>query len=273
MWSDEIHRSAAGLAYRQAGTGLPVILLHGIPGSARAWEGVAARLPGDVRVIVPDLLGFGASRRASDFGAVQPAAQAAAVDALLTQASVDRAVVVGHDFGGPVAVLLAGRRPDVIAGIALLATNTFPDTPIPFPLSLATSPLVGRPAQRMLFCGASLRMMLRQGVGPRAAPVDLESHLGDRAQQRAIATIFANSLTGLSALYRPVEEHLRALSVPAFVGWGDHDPFFPLAQGQRTADALGVVMRRYPGAGHFLPHERPGEVAADIAALVGAAVG
>jgi pimeloyl-ACP methyl ester carboxylesterase len=169
-----------------------------------------------------------------------------------------------------VALELARQRSDLVAALGLLATNAFTDTPIPFPLSLVTRPFVGPIARRLLFSAPSLRMMLRQGVGDDAPPPNSASSLGDRAQRHAIATIFAGSLTRLAELYGPVERQLTELDIPVHVGWGDHDPFFDIPQGQRTAQAAGTELRIYDGAGHFLPHERPAEVAADILRLTSA---
>lgn len=74
-------------------------------------------------------------------------------------------------------------------------------------------------------------------------------------------------MTRLEELYRPIESRLEDLTCPTFVGWGDQDPFFSVTHGQRTAEAAGTTLRLYSGAGHFLPHERPAEVAADIIEL------
>lgn len=268
MWSDAQNDSTDGISYKRAGSGPTVMLLHGIPGSGAVWEPAASALPATLDVIVPDLLGFGASRRPYRLDDLHVQAQAAALGGLIDDLGLDPMAVVGHDFGGPIAVTLAGLRPEAVSALGLLATNVFTDTPIPFPLSLVNVPLVGPIAGRGLFSRPSLRMMLRQGVGPDGNPPDPETHLGDRAQQRAIATIFAGSLTRLSELYGPVEAGLGRLDVPAFVGWGDRDPFFSIAQGERTAAALGAELRIYERAGHFLPHERPADVAADIVALV-----
>ncbi|MBY0441224.1 MAG: alpha/beta hydrolase [Mycobacteriaceae bacterium] len=268
MWTDEVLVSDSGLSYRRMGSGRPLVLLHGIPGSAATWAQVVERLPADIEVIVPDLLGFGRSARPRGLYALHAVAQADALAALLDELQLTRAVVVGHDFGGPISLMLYAARPDLVAAVGLFATNAFTDTPIPFPLSTVTWPIVGALARQALFSGPSLRMMLRQGVGSGGPQLDPSIHLGDAAQQASIATIFTESLVDLVQLYEPVEAQLHALRVPAIVGWGDKDMFFSLAQGKRTADAAGAEFRCYPEAGHFLPQERPVELAADISALI-----
>ncbi|HEU5084228.1 MAG TPA: alpha/beta hydrolase [Acidimicrobiales bacterium] len=249
------------------------MLLHGIPGQARAWERVQAELETAFDVVVPDLVGFGNSERPMipTIANVGPAAQAALVAQLLDELAVPRATIVGHDFGAPVGVLLAVERPDLVAGLSLLAGNTFPDTPIPFPLSLSTLPVAGDLFSRLLFSAPALRLMLRRGTGPGAAAPDENVYLGDHRQRRTIATIFSGALARLAELYGPVAAGLEDIEVPVLVGWGDHDPFFPLEQGERTAAAVNAPLRVFPGAGHFLPHERPVEVAEEIAAFATAA--
>lgn len=247
------------LAYQRTGdrSGTRVVLLHGIPGGAGSWDRVARALGDDADVVIPDLLGFGASPRPTALEDLHANAQARAVAALLDELGGEPAVVVGHDFGGPIALTLMAQRPDLVAGLGLLATNTFTDTPIPFPLSTILWPVVGAVTSRLLFSRPSLMLMARTGES-----------LGDAAQVRAVRTIFEGSLRRLRELYAPVEAALSQVAVPAFVAWGERDPFFPVAQGERTAAAAGVPLRLYPGAGHFLPQERPDDVASDVAALL-----
>lgn len=261
-------RSQSGLAYQRVGHGPPVVLIHGIPGSSASWHAVRDLLAPDHEVLTLDLLGFGSSARPTELSELHATAQAAALAHLLDELGHGAVTVAGHDFGGPVALLLAEERPDLVARLALLATNAFTDTPVPFPLSTTKLPLVGRLAAAVLFSAPSLRLMLRTGVGQPPVPLDAAAHLGDRDQQHAIRTLFEGSLRHLPELYAPVERALAALHVPAHVAWGERDPFFDVAQGQRTAAALGATFELLPGAGHFLPEERPHQVAAAIRSLV-----
>lgn len=255
------------LGVRDEGSGPAVLLLHGIPGSVRSWEPVAQLLANDHRVLAPDLLGFGASPRPREPALADR--QAAVLAATLDHIGVERATVVGHDFGGPVALHLQRARPDLVSGLLLSATNAFPDTPIPLPIAAVTWPLVGRLAERVLFTPPLLRLMLRNGAGSPRPHLDADVYIGDSEQAWAIRSIFATSLRELDALYRPLAEHLAAVHVPASVVWGACDPFFSVAVGERTADALPdaqlVVLE---GCGHFVPAERPTELAQEIRQLV-----
>jgi pimeloyl-ACP methyl ester carboxylesterase len=256
-----------GMTARRGGSGPTVVLLHGIPGQGRAWDRVRAGLDGAFDVVVPDLIGFGDSVRPPrpTLDNVGPAAQATAVAALLDELDVHRATVVGHDFGAPISVLLAASRPDLVGALSLLAGNTFPDTPIPFPLSLTTAPVIGGLLSRLIFSAPSLALMLRRGTGPDTTPPDADVYLGDSGQRRTIATIFSGALTHLNDVYSPISAALQDLEIPVLVGWGDRDPFFPLEHGERTAAAANARLHVFDGAGHFLPHERPTEVAREIA--------
>jgi pimeloyl-ACP methyl ester carboxylesterase len=266
-------KACCGLAYRRSGDGAPVVLLHGIPGQGVGWQRVEPLLVPRFDVITPDLIGFGASDGPAtpSIDNVGPAAQAAGVARLLDELGVRDAAVVGHDFGAPVALLLGAARPDLVSALVLLAGNAFPDTPVPFPLSLTTAPLIGGLCARVLFSSPSLALMLRQGTGSGTAPPDRATSLGDRRQRRTIAAIFRGALTHLADVYVPVAAALEGAAVPLVVGWGDRDPFFPVAQGQRTAEQGRGRLRVFEGAGHFLPHERAADVAAEIAAVAAAA--
>jgi pimeloyl-ACP methyl ester carboxylesterase len=255
------------LTVTERGEGSPVVLIHGLPGSAGAWRPVTERLTGH-RILVPDLVGFGATGGAPPTPALLADAQAEQLAATLDHLGVRSATLVGHDFGGPVALRLLDRRPDLVGGLALLATNVFPDTPIPFPLVAVTWPGIGRAASRLLFSSMSLRFMTARMTGHPRLDLDRRIYVGDADQARAIRLIFTDALTNLAQRYAPVEAIVRRTAVPATVVWGSRDPFFPVTQAERTAAALPEAdLHILPGAGHALPEERPDEVAAAIRAL------
>ncbi len=243
------------------------VLVHGIPGSGATWDAVSSRLAGDRRVIVPDLIGFGSSTRSTDLADLHAEGQARRLEAALRSAGVRRTVLIGHDFGGVVAIRLMMRAPDLCAGLLLASTNVFADTPIPFPLSVVKAPMFGAALSRTLFCRAALQGMCR--FGAKRGHVDTSRAVGDNAQHAAIRRIFTESLTRLEDLYAPIEQAIRGCAVPVMVVWGDRDPFFPASQAERTAAAIpGATLTVLDGCGHFLPDEDPDRLASAILELL-----
>lgn len=251
------------------GDGTPLLLLHGIPGYGGAWDKVVEHLPDDYRTVVPDLLGFGGSARPTTGVELHAEAQAKGLIALLDRLRIDKVTVVGHDFGGPVALWITRLRPDLVTHLGIAAANTMPDTPIPPPLNLLRVPVLGGAVERALMSPSSLRMMMGRGIGKPRTTVDRRAYVGDNRQARAIRTIFAMSLRNLPDLYAPTKEALEALDIPVFVAWGDRDPFFKVEEGRRIADTvIGASFTVFEGAGHFLPEERPKELVQLIGRLL-----
>ena len=119
------------MAYLQEGAGRPIVLLHGNPTSSYLWRNVIPRLRGHGRVIAPDLVGHGDSAKLPGTGDARYslAEHQAYVDALLEALDVrEDVVLVGHDWGGPLAFDWARRHPDAVAGIAYLETIVMPFT-------------------------------------------------------------------------------------------------------------------------------------------------
>jgi len=251
------------------GAGQPLLLLHGIPGHGGAWDKVVGELADGYRTLVPDLLGFGGSSRPTCGTQLHAQAQAEGLVALVDRLRIDRVTVVGHDFGGPVALWMTRIRPQLVTNLGLVAANVMPDTPVPPPLNLLRVPVLGGLVERALMSPASLRMMVGRGVGTPKNTIDRRAYVGDKHQALAIRTIFAMSLRNLHELYAPTKEALDALEIPVFVAWGDRDPFFKVNEGQRIADAvLGASLTVFEGAGHFLPEERPNELVQLIGRLI-----
>jgi pimeloyl-ACP methyl ester carboxylesterase len=253
-------------SFLTGGAGEPLLLLHGIPGSAFAWEHAGALLSEHFRVIIPDLRGFGRSQ-APD-GDFYMEAQARSLYTFLQGLGIKRLSIGAHDFGGPVAFTLMRLFPDLaVRTLVISATNLFTDTPIPPPLRLAAVPVLGD-----LF----FRVAVGNRVGLRVlhwGATRNTSAASWRSFQRHLTTsgvdltrrIFQRSLADLKGNYVAIEGMLSAITQPAFVLWGDTDPFFGTAVGERTHRALrGSQLKVYRDTGHFVPEERPKEVARDI---------
>src|ERR1700676_1600854 len=95
-----------------------LVLLHGQPGSPADWQQVARRLPAQLHVVAADRPGYGSSQLpAGGF-----AANARAVLDDLDARGITRAVLVGHSFGGGVALSAASLAPGRVEAIVLLAS-------------------------------------------------------------------------------------------------------------------------------------------------------
>jgi 2-hydroxymuconate-semialdehyde hydrolase len=250
--------SGGEMAYLDAGEGPAVVLLHGFPASAILWRNVWPTLAGRMRVIVPDLLGYGRSEQPDGVPLNVPA-QARYVRDLLAGIGVDRFAVVGHDIGGAVAQLLAldggvdalvlmdADAFDVwpIEGVRMLQDATEDqETPefVAGVVDLAFDLGVGRDGVLTEDVRAAYRM-------PWAGPA------GAAAFFRAVRAIDGVGLAGR-------EDELAALDVPALLVWGEDDPYVPV----EVADRLVEVLARpslvlLPGCSHFTPEEAPETVA------------
>jgi pimeloyl-ACP methyl ester carboxylesterase len=239
-----------------------VVLVHGIPGWRGTWRAVAARLCERAHVIAPDLPGFGQSSAAPR--GFHAADHADVVVDLVHRLGLSRVHLVGFDFGGPTAVLVAVKAPGLVVSLVLAATNVLADTPIPLPLQLVRPPVVGDLFARLAFSRSGLSMMWRGAVARRDRFRFRDYCDALRPHQAVVSTrdIFQASLRNLPGLYGPIESALASIDVPCAVMWGERDPFFPIAVGERTAQRIrGATFTVFEGCGHFLPQEDPDRVA------------
>ncbi|MFM7417285.1 MAG: alpha/beta fold hydrolase [Alphaproteobacteria bacterium] len=109
----------------EAGQGKPLVLLHGLFGSARNWGAVQKALAAEYRVVALDLRNHGASPHAPGMGY---AAQAEDVAETLAALGIENAALLGHSMGGKVAMMLALTRPDLVERliVADIAPRPYP---------------------------------------------------------------------------------------------------------------------------------------------------
>src|ERR671910_2713839 len=114
-WQVELHGHR--MIYRIAGSGPPVVLIHGMVNSSWHWEEVALRLAREYTVVAPDLLGHGDS--AAVRGDYSLGAHAASIRDLLAAIGIERSSIVGHSLGGGVAMQFFYQFPQRTERLAL----------------------------------------------------------------------------------------------------------------------------------------------------------
>ena len=263
-----LHVAEAG----PAGTGDPVLLLHGFPQHWYAWRHVIGLLAGEYRLICPDLRGFGwsdAPARGYD-----STSQVRDVLALMDALALPRVRLIGHKGGGVLGFRISLAAPERVS--RFLALNTVHPWPLQRRLlprawrywytALLEYPGIGRRVLR--HWPAFTAFLLRRGVADPAAWQDGEideyaAAFGDPARARAGEQLhWQFVLHDIPALVTGRDRKSR-LTVPTLILAGARDPVTPpavLAGGERHASDLRVEV--VPDAGQFLPAERPDLVAA-----------
>ena len=119
-----IETSGVGIRYEVTGEGRPVVLLHGFPDSGRLWRHqVPALARAGFRVIVPDMRGYGRSDKPSAVDAYGVKALAGDVLAVMGDAGVEQAHIVGHDWGAAVPWGLAALASDRVDHLVALSVG------------------------------------------------------------------------------------------------------------------------------------------------------
>jgi len=124
-----VENDGVGIEYEVTGEGRPVVLVHGFPDSGRLWRHqVPALAEAGFKVIVPDMRGYGGSDKPAEVDAYGLQWLAADVLAVMSDAKVERAHIVGHDWGAAITWALgamAGDRVDHLVALSVGHPATF----------------------------------------------------------------------------------------------------------------------------------------------------
>ncbi len=208
-----------GIAYDDRGSGTPVVLLHGHPFDRSMWAPQLEALSAELRVLAPDLPGFGESAARSDPMTMR--AFADAVIELLDRLAIERAVFAGLSMGGLVSMELGLNHPERTAGLVLAATTA--------------APVAGGEVETRL---AKATSIAEHGMLPLAAEM-IAKLFGPRASRdealvvRLFSMMLASPAYGAAAALRgrvlrpDYATLLRSVTIPALIIAGDHDQFSP----------------------------------------------
>ncbi|TVR25965.1 MAG: alpha/beta fold hydrolase [Ilumatobacter sp.] len=251
------------VAYRRAGSGEVVVLVHGLAGNSRTWKDIMPALSRTHDVVAPDLLGHGDS--AKPMGDYSLGAHASGLRDLLLTLGVSSATIVGHSFGGGVAMQLAYQHPEMCDRLVLVGSGGL-GREVSWLLRLVTLPLAeytmpfifprwfadrGTDASRFLH-GRGLRAP-RLGEMWRAYS-SLAGAENRAAFVRTIRTVIdpgGQTVCALDRLY-------LAAHVPTLIVWGEIDPIIPVSHGRAAHEEIaGSRLELLEGVGHFPHTEAP----------------
>jgi pimeloyl-ACP methyl ester carboxylesterase/uncharacterized membrane protein YbhN (UPF0104 family) len=251
-----------------------VVLLHGQPGSPADWQLVTGRLPAQLHAVAADRPGYGSSQLpAGGF-----AANARAVLDDLDSRGVMRAVLVGHSYGGGVALSAASLAPGRVAAVVLLASVgpgcvTSWDRLLAAPGAGQLCALVAWRLTPWLARARLTRIARRRG-----RPLDPDEHVNWQVWghaghgQRPLWRTFLTEQRALLRELDELEDALPSVRVPVLVLADPRDTIVPFETARRLVRALpDARLQLVGGAGHHLPRRAPDAVADAIVASLAAA--
>jgi pimeloyl-ACP methyl ester carboxylesterase len=247
-------------------TGGPVVvLLHGLASSSQTWASVMPLLGHHAHVIAPDLLGHGRSAKPPS-GDYSLGAYAAGLRDLLVALGVRRATIVGHSFGGGVAMQFVYQFPELTERIALVASGGLGHD-VSFALRAATLPgaelalrIVSTFTPRWL---TNLGERLARAL-PSLSPADIEglvdafSSFDDRGARSSFTHTVRGALNWSGQRLNGTERLYLLADVPVLLAGGDRDTVIPIAHTVAAHDVLPTSkLEIFGGAGHFPHVEQP----------------
>jgi pimeloyl-ACP methyl ester carboxylesterase len=260
----EIHLHGHRVAYRMAGKGPAILLIHGITNSSDTWDRVFDVLAERHTVIAPDLIGHGQS--AKPRGDYSMGAYASGLRDLMVGLGVDRATLVGHSLGGGIAMQFAYQFPERAERLVLVSSGglgpevsillraaTLPGSELVIPLLASAGVLsVGRGVGGLLS-----RLGLKPGTDLEEIAAGFASLADHEAMSAFVHTLRASVDIGGQRVDARDRLYLAGEG-PTLLMWGDRDRVIPVEHGYEAQELIpGSRLEVFAGAGHFPHREDP----------------
>lgn len=249
----------------------PIVLLHGTSDSLHTWDGWAASLSAQRRVIRFDLPGFGLTGP-HPLGDYSIPAYVAFVVAMLDTLGVHELVLGGNSLGGQIAWASALAEPRRVRQLLLVdaAGYAVPAEQLPLAFTLARNPVAGPLLEHVLPRGlviSSLRKVYGDPGRITDALVDRYYDMALRAGNRHALVLRLRAVAKAGAAG---QERIAELAVPTLVLWGGMDRLIPLSVGQRFAsDISGAQLVVFDRLGHTPHEEDPGATVVPVRQFLG----
>ncbi|MGZ8176688.1 alpha/beta fold hydrolase [Williamsia sp. SKLECPSW1] len=262
-------------AFRMAGQGPAVLLIHGIGDNSSAWSEIIDMLAADHTVIAPDLLGHGLSDKPrADYSV---AAYANAMRDLLSVLGIRRVTVVGHSLGGGVAMQFCYQFPEFVERLVLVSTGgvTRDVSPLLRMLALpginatiAALRLPGLvPASRRLGSVASLAVdpvapllprRLRELLHDAPEVMRIVDGLAEATAHAAFTRTLRAVVDWRGQVVTMLDRSYLTARLPVMLVWGTGDTVIPHHHAVLAHSAMPhSVLESFTGAGHFPHHDDP----------------
>lgn len=254
------------ISYVDEGSGDPVVLLHGIPTWGFLWHPLLLSLSGSVRVLIPDLIGYGYSDRRDSFDR-SIARQAEVIDLWMKKIGVERATFVGHDIGGGVALRLATLSPGRVVRLCLMNSVSYDAWPIEAMLQL------GHPETRRRLSAWTAILLMKQALkmGFASSPSNdlLDGLLAPYATETGKLSLIRDAVALNTNQTMEIIPRLLQMTAPTLILWGEEDRFQPVEYGERLAwDIPGARLIRIKQARHYVMIDRPDEINGHLLAFL-----
>ncbi len=248
------------IAAQLGGDGPVIVLVHGFGGWHQTWHGLTERLQkAGYRTVAVDMVGAGASTRSTNPDNYTTAAQARTILAVLEQLGIPEYSVIGHSYGGRVALQMSILQPKRINKLMVIAPEVFAEDRPPV-AKLVTLPIIGF----ALAFWSTLPQLIPVGlksVSKRNDWIELEAETYARPNHvrgHLAAQICQSSAPKDGDM--PVPRHYHSINVPTYIIWGELDPIFPAKHALTMVAAMSnAQLAIIPNCGHIPQAEAPAE--------------
>lgn len=253
--------------YVDEGSGPPLLLLHGNPTYSFLYRGIIGALRDRFRCIALDYPGFGLSSAPAGYD-FRPSSHARVVEAFVDALGLEGLTFMVQDWGGPIGLAVAGRRPERVKALVIGNTWGWPD---PSPRIAWFSRVMGSLLGQILirYGNVFVNVFVPGGVKrKKLSPQVMAAYRGpfQSAASRTPVAVLPREILASRSFLAEVERGLGALGArPALVLWADRDVAFRDAERAR----FEVLFPRHRtrilrGAGHYFQEDAPDEAAAAI---------
>ena len=272
----EIDLPAGRIRYREAGSGKPIVFVHGYLVDGRLWDGVVDRLSDSYCCIAPDWP-LGAQQIPMNPDAdLSPYGIASIVASFLEALDLEDVTIVGNDSGGSMSQVLVTRHPERIGRLVLTNCDThenFPPGPFKALVQLAKIPGGVNVLRAPFRIGAATRALFRP-FAKDPIPADLVASWVDPSLHTpGIKRDLKKVTVGMHKRYTlEAAEKLASSALPLLLAWAPNDRVFPFKYAERLASEVpNSRIVEIPDARTFVPLDQPQRLADAIAEFAPAA--